>query len=339
MENRQGYKKTKLGWIPDEWKLMKLGELLVFKNGLNKGKEFFGRGTPIVNYMDVFRNDGLTKDIIKGCVEVNESELERFNVRKGDVFFTRTSETIEEIGYTACMIEQVDNTVFSGFVLRARPLNNRLSLLFKKYCFSSYSTRKEIMKKSSCTTRALTNGTLLSDVNILVPPLQEQKKIAQILSTWDEAIEKTKQLIKKKKQLKKGLMQQLLTGKIRFGEFEGIEWKTIRAGEVFENYSNKNHTGELQVLSATQDRGVIPRDQLGINIKYDPKSLTNYKLVNKGAFIISLRSFQGGIEFSEHQGLVSPAYTVLKEKQPIISTFYKNYFKTESFIRKLQSIV
>lgn len=125
---------------------------------------------------------------------------------------------------------------------------------------------------------------------------------------------------------------------LRLKGFEG-EWEEVRAKELFENHTDKSHDGSLEVLSSTQERGVIPRSEVGIDIKYDPKSLKNYKKVEKGNFIISLRSFQGGIEYSYYEGLVSPAYTVLKERKEIDHDFYRKYLKTESFINRLNSVI
>ena len=113
------------------------------------------------------------------------------------------------------------------------------------------------------------------------------------------------------------------------------EWDTPKAKEIFSSVSDKNHNGNLEVLSATQDRGVIPRSQVDIDIKYDKSSVSGYKKVSKGNYVISLRSFQGGIEYSEYDGLVSPAYIVLKEKIEICQLFFKTYFKTDDYIKRL----
>lgn len=111
--------------------------------------------------------------------------------------------------------------------------------------------------------------------------------------------------------------------------------KEYKAKDIFYSVSNKNHNGDYEVLSATQDRGVIPRSQVDIDIKYDDANTSGYKMVDKGDFVISLRSFQGGIEYSEYTGLVSPAYTVLKPRVSIFDEYYKSYFKTNDFISRL----
>lgn len=226
--NRDGYRKTELGWIPGDWKVFSLEELFTFKNGLNKEKEYFGKGTPIVNYVDVFKNRGLYSKDIKGLVEVSEQEKNNFAVKKGDVLFTRTSETIEEIGYTTVILDDVKDTVFSGFVLRARPRTNKLDELFCKYCFSGYRTRKEIKKKSSYTTRALTSGTLLNGVKICIPEhIGEQHKIGKIISEVEKEINYIDNHIIDLTELKRALIEQLMSKGIGH-----IEYKDTEIGKI-----------------------------------------------------------------------------------------------------------
>jgi type I restriction enzyme S subunit len=165
---------TRLPGFSDEWEDVRLGDLFKFKNGLNKGKEFFGYGTPIVNYMDVFGSSKMQSAGIEGRVSLTAAERKNFDVRKGDVFFTRTSETVEEIGVAAVMLDEPTDTVFSGFVLRARPLNrDRLCDAFKAYCFGTSVVRKQITSKASYTTRALTNGRIQRYCFICLRPLNK----------------------------------------------------------------------------------------------------------------------------------------------------------------------
>jgi type I restriction enzyme S subunit len=134
--------------LPDGWQMLSIGECLEFKNGLNKEKSFFGRGTPIVNYMDVYKHRGIINQDVAGKVAVSNDEKSNFGIKKGDVFFTRTSETVEEIGVASVLLEDVPNGVFSGFLLRGRPKNDLLDDTFKKYCFHSSFVRKEITSKA-----------------------------------------------------------------------------------------------------------------------------------------------------------------------------------------------
>jgi len=214
-----------------DWTKSKLGDLLTFKNGLNKGVEFFGHGTPIVNYMDVNKNSFVTKSSIKGLVEVTQSEKLNCGAQKGDIFFTRTSETLEEIGLSSVLIDEIDSCVFSGYVLRGRPKVSKLLPEYCKYCFRVPSIRKEIMRKSSMTTRALTNGRFLSEVDFTYPVLNEQKWIVSILETWDDYLRMLDKKIEFKKNIQKGLLQQLLTNKLSLHGY-GDSWRKVSLNKI-----------------------------------------------------------------------------------------------------------
>lgn len=126
--------------------------------------------------------------------------------------------------------------------------------------------------------------------------------------------------------------------KLRFKEFNG-DWEKLNAEEIFKNISNKNHNGDLPILAVTQDKGVVYRDSLDLKINSSETGIKNYKIIEPGDFVISLRSFQGGIEYSSILGISSPAYTVLKPKIEISDFFYKVYLKKESFISELNSTI
>lgn len=183
--------------------------------------------------------------------------------------------------------------------------------------------------------QAITRITLEKINNFIfpLPPLPEQRKIAAILGTWDEAIQTARQLLTAKQLRKRALMQQLLTGKTRLNGFTG-EWREVKAGKIFRSVSVKNNPNE-ELLSATQEYGVVPRSSLEGRVTMPKSETKTYKLVEQGDFVISLRSFQGGIEYSEHRGIVSPAYTVLKPVIDLDKSFYRHYYKSERFIRKL----
>ena len=223
------------------WDTATIGDFLDFKNGLNKGKEFFGHGTPIVNYTDVYKKRGLMKNDVCGKVSLTSDEIHRFDARKNDVFFTRTSETPEEVGMSSVLLENIDDCVFSGFVLRGRPKNDMLVPEYCKYCFTTEAVRSAIIMGCTYTTRALTNGKQLSAIEIAVPPKPEQKAIAQSLTEIDELISSLKKLITKKKAIKQGAIQELLTGKRRLPGFSG-EWETFVFGDLFDFISNNAFT-------------------------------------------------------------------------------------------------
>ena len=233
-----GYKRTEL--VPEDWDVVLLGDLFVFKNGLNKAKRFFGTGTPIVNYMDVFERPGLMADDLSGRVNLSSEEIRTFEVRLGDVFFTRTSETVEDVGVASVMLNEPFATVFSGFVLRARPRDDRLDDRYKQYCFGPRAIRSQIVSTATYTTRALTNGRSLSAVWIAVPPKPEQRAIAEALSDVDGLLGALEALIAKKRAIKQAAMQQLLTGKTRLPGFSGA-WESKCFEQVFRRLNGKPH--------------------------------------------------------------------------------------------------
>ena len=123
--------------------------------------------------------------------------------------------------------------------------------------------------------------------------------------------------------------------KLRFPGFDE-PWSIYKAEELFENVTDKNHPTET-VLTIIQGKGTLPREQAGRNIHYDDASLANYKKVEQGDFIIHLRSFEGGLEMANEDGIVSPAYIILRCKKPHSSLFYEAYFHTDEFINHILS--
>lgn len=287
MEVKPGYKKTEIGLIPENWEVSKTGELFAFKNGLNKSKENFGRGTPIVNYMDVFKKPSLLKKDISGRVLVNSKEKLAHNVQKGDVFFTRTSETAEEIGITSVMLEEAENTVYSGFVLRARPISEKLIDNFKAYCFSANYYRKQVVSKASYTTRALTSGKALSKTIVAIPPKNEQNLIAEALGDMDALLESLNSLATKKRAIKQATMQQLLSGKTRLPGLKST-WTDTSLGKIIERFIG----GGTPSRSVSEYWGgdipwVSTKDLASFSPYSSQESITKKGLNNSSASLIS----------------------------------------------------
>lgn len=229
--NKKGYKKTKLGWIPEEWEIIKLGEVGEFKNGINKDKEDFGFGVPFINLMDVFGKPVLIQDDWD-LVNANQNEIENYSLKKGDVLFIRSSVKPSGVGLTSIVKEDIHNTVYSGFLIRYRPnIESPFDIDYLQYGFYERGFRKRLIVRSSTSANTNINQDNLKKLLISLPPFPEQQKIATILSTWDRAIAKQQQLIAAKQEYKKGLMQLLLTGKLRFAGFEG-EWERVILDEV-----------------------------------------------------------------------------------------------------------
>lgn len=300
----EGYKETVLGVIPKEWEVKVLGELCgSIKSGKNKEKANKGKypvygSTGIIGYTDKSVYDGLM------------------------ILIARVGANAGFTYYVNGRYDVSDNTL----ILNVKSCYN-FNFAYNQLLY--YNLNKMVFGSG----QPLVTAGQLKSLKILLPPLSEQQKIAEILNVWDKAIEKQTQLIEKLELRKKGLMQQLLTGKKRLPGFSG-EWKKVKAGLLFGSSSIRSNKLE-PLLSVTQDKGVVPRDMLETRVTIPNGDLSSFKLVNVGDFVISLRSFEGGLEYSKYRGIVSPAYTVLKKKTDLSDVFYKVYFKSNDFIQRL----
>ncbi|SRF22320.1 restriction and modification system specificity protein [Staphylococcus aureus] len=323
-----------------EWEEKKVGELLEFKNGLNKGKEYFGSGSSIVNFKDVFNNRSLNTNNLTGKVNVNSKELKNYSVEKGDVFFTRTSEVIGEIGYPSVILNDPENTVFSGFLLRGRPksgidlINNN----FKRYVFFTNSFRKEMITKSSMTTRALTSGSAINKMKVIYPvSAKEQRKIGDFFSKLDRQIELEEQKLELLQQQKKGYMQKIFSQELRFKDENSEDyphWENSKIEKYLKERNERSDKG--QMLSVTINSGIIKFSELDRKDN-SSKDKSNYKVVRKNDIAYnSMRMWQGASGRSNYNGIVSPAYTVLYPTQNTSSLFIGYKFKTHRMIHKFK---
>lgn len=326
-----GYKHTLLGWIPEDWEVKKLGEIGEFKNGINKDKEDFGFGFPMVNLMDVF---GISKvfenNLSLGLVNASERDIKEFSLQKGDVLFIRSSVKPTGVGLTTLICDNLKNTTYSGFIIRFRD-NNYLDFEFKAHCFFEEGFRKRLLNKSTISANTNINQGALNSLILYIPPHPEQQKIAAILSTWDEAIAKTQQLIAQLQQRNKGLMQQLLTGEKRLKGFAG-EWSKLHLGEAF---TERNETAyfDLPLLSVGA-LGIYPQSN---SVKKDTSNedKSKYRRICPGDIgYNTMRMWQGRSALSNLEGIVSPAYTIVTPKKNQYSLFYAYLFKSPSIINK-----
>ena len=304
---------------------------------------FVGTATP---YYDVSGHAYLQGKNIKngsvdatGLVFVNDEfhkKQSKSQLKVDDILMVQSG----HVGECAVVEDEYENANCHALIVMTP--KTEVSSKFYIYFFHSEVGRRLIHK---ITTGNTIKHILTSDLKPLVvfaPLLEEQKKIASFLSSVDSKLTKLREKRELLETYKRGMMQKLFSQELRFKADDGselIEWENIRAKDLFRNVSNKQHDGNLPVLSVTQDRGVIPRDEVNIDIKYDKNSLSAYKKIDVGDFVISLRSFQGGIECSMIEGISSPAYTVMKPKKDIFTDFYRHYFKKDGFIMQLSATV
>ncbi|WP_036670841.1 restriction endonuclease subunit S, partial [Pedobacter borealis] len=173
---------------------------------------------------------------------------------------------------------------------------------------------------------------------LFIPKDEEQQKIVSFLSLLDDRIQTQSKIINNLQSQIKELSKKIFLQQMSLKDDNGInfpEWEIRFGNEIFNNISNKNHNSDLPILAITQEHGAIPRNLIEYQISVTDKSIKSYKVVEVGDFIISLRSFQGGIEYSNYKGICSPAYIILRAKIDINNLFYKYYLKTENYIKSL----
>jgi type I restriction enzyme S subunit len=178
------------------WKEVKLANYYTISSGLSKSADQFGSGFPFVSFKNVFWNFFLPKELTE-LVNTTEKDRITCSVKKGDVFLTRTSEKIEELGMSAVALIDYPNATFNGFTKRLRPINDKeIDPKFIGFYLRTPQFRAEITAYSTLTTRASLNNDIIGRLRILLPSLQTQRKIASILSSYDDLIENNLKRIK-----------------------------------------------------------------------------------------------------------------------------------------------
>jgi len=315
----------------DGWQSVELGSFMEFKNGLNADKDAYGSGIKFVNVMDIFRSYALHSAYITGSVQASPKAAREYSVVHGDILFNRTSETPEDIAFASVYLD-AEPITFGGFVIRGRQTRKLLDPEFCKYVFRTNNVRRETVRRCQGAVRANIGQQDLSKVPIKIPPLPEQRKIAEILRTWDKALEKLTALRAAKVRRISSLRQRLFEAE--FASHNRLQ----RAKDLFETVSERGRT-DLPLLAVMQDIGIVRRDELDRRVAMPDGDTSTYKVVRAGDFVISLRSFEGGLEYSSVIGLVSPAYTVLRPTNDLIGDYYRHFFKSRSFIGRLDKLI
>ena len=341
-ETELGYKQTKIGKLPNDWEVSKLSDVCEIKGGkrLPKGYELqeHKNNIPYIRVADMYMG-GICLDNIKYVPAEIADKIKNYKISSKDLFISVAG----TLGIVGEVPEELDG---ANLTENADKLCN--IKIDKKYLLNvlqSEVIQTIILSEMTNNAQPKLALTRIKEFLIPIPSIEEQEKIAEILSTWDSAIEKQEQLIEKKKEFKKGLMQNLYSKgtkkemlvKSKLGEVPE-SWKIVKAKEVFKSVSIKDNENE-ELLSVTQDKGTILRSQLEGNVVMPEGSTRGYKLVVPNNFIISLSSFQGGLEISKHRGIISPAYTVLDNKIEICHDYFKYYFKKEEFISRLNGAI
>ncbi len=219
------------------------------------------------------------------------------------------------------------------------------------YCFYLFK-RNETLQLFRVNSQGLTSDTwnlkypAFSQIKCSFPSLSEQEKIGLFLTTLDKLIAKLEAKLDKLRKLKQALLEKMFVNVNRGNEtpeirFKGYtdKWQVNNVASIFETYYDKNHPN-LPVLSATQEFGMVIRDNIGFQVQHNKENEVGYKRVLPGQFVIHLRSFQGGFAHSMVEGVTSPAYTVMQFKKSTKQDdiYWKYVLTSKTFIKRLETV-
>ena len=310
-------------------------------NGLaGKTKEDFGHGAAqYVTYLNVFQNT-MSDLSMTEKIEIDKSQNE---VQYGDILFTTSSETPEEVGMSSVWLGKMLNTYLNSFCFGYRPMVDIDHHFIGNLLRSSYVRNKMKILAQGISRYNISKNKVM-DLEIALPSKEEQKLIGSVLNYTDNLITLHQRKLEHLKLKKKSLLQKLFPKEgevypeLRFPGFTN-PWEQRKGDEIFISVSDKGYP-QLPVLSASQELGMVYRDENGIDIHHNKSNEDTYKRVLPGQFVIHLRSFQGGFAYSNVEGITSPAYTVITFKNPELhyGLFWKQVFKSLTFIKHLETI-
>ena len=294
--------------IPEGWSVKKLGELGSFSKGSGITKnDLVSEGIPCVRYAELYTKYNF---VISNCISFVSEEVSKTAkpIKYGDILFAGSGETKEEIGKCAAYISRI-SAYAGGDNIILRPFQD--NSIFLSYFLNTVG-RRYLNRLGQGDSIVHIHAENLKKVYIPIPPLPEQEKIAGILGTWDEAIEKLSNLIEHKKLLKKGLMQKLLTGKTRLKGFTQ-PWKEVKLGEILVE-RNEYTTQNNQVTILTSSRKGIFRQEDYFDKQVASENNIGYKILHKYDFTYRAMTDDDVYCFNqltnEDMGAVSPAYSV-----------------------------
>lgn len=318
--------------LPSNWTQTTLNHVAEVQTGIAKGNSING-STVSIPYLRVANvQDGHVDLSIMKEIVLRPSEVDRYSLRKGDVLFTEGGD-FDKLGRGTVWNAEIEPCLHQNHVFAVRPSPKHLLPEFLAFqAASEYGRRYFQLSSKQSTNLASINSTQLKQFPVRLPPLLEQRQIVAILRTWDKAIEKLEALREAKERIKGFFRQRLF-------ETEYVSHNRLqRARDLFEPVSERARP-DLPLLAVMQDVGIVRRDELDRRVVMPDGDASGYKVVRPGDFVISLRSFEGGLEYSQVLGLVSPAYTILRPFTELVGDYYRHFFKSPSFIGRLDKLI
>lgn len=318
----EGYKKCSVGIRPSEWNCKRLKEICIINPPRTKTKS---EKATFLGMSDVDESGHI---LCQNLIDISQVKEGLTSFEKGDILVAKITPCFEN-GKGAntkelCTQTGVGSTEFH--VLRSK-IN--ADFIFYHTLSRTFRRKLEIeMTGSAGQKRVQTDS--LANYEIAVPYIQEQQNIAAVLMTQDKIIELKEKLLAEKQHQKKYLMQQLLTGKRRLPGFSG-EWGSERLGKLF--YERKETNCEtLEMLAITGTQGIIPRKELNLKDNSSEDKSKYLKICVGDIGYNTMRMWQGVSAYSNYEGIVSPAYTILKPNHNINAKYFAYLFKMPEMV-------
>ena len=249
--------------------------------------------------------------------------MQQFIVEAGDIIVSCAG-TIGEI------YELPPNAVSGVFNQALMRVRINATLIDKNIFIKVFSSMIDSFSKIYSNGSAIKNIPPFADLkktNVFLPTQNEQYKISRLISLLDERIATQNKIIEDLKKLKSAIIDQL---------YSAIKGKGYSYRQIFEIVNERNKQLEYSnILSASQEKGMVNREDLNLDIQFERSNINTYKVVRKGDYVIHLRSFQGGYAFSDKIGVCSPAYTILRPNDLLEFRYLSYYFTSQKFIKSL----
>jgi len=319
-------KKTKPSTKTTEIELGSLGQLLRGR-GIARS-DISTTGYPCLRYGEIYTTYDNFVECLKSCLSAQAATSAQ-SLETGDIVFAASGETADEIGKSVAYIGPTP--AFAGsdtLILR----DHGQDPVFLAHLLNSEDVRIPKARLGKGYSVVHIHAAEISKIRISLPPISMQRKIARILRTWDEVLEKLAALRAAKERRAIAVRQGLF-------ESDYASHNQLQcARNLFEPVSERGRS-DLPLLAVMQDIGIVKREDLGRRVTMPDGDTLAYKVVRPGDFVISLRSFEGGLECSAITGLVSPAYTVLRPVAGAVGDYYRHFFKSRSFIGRLDKLI
>ena len=323
--------KIRFKGFDDAWEQRKLDDVAEFSKGSGYSKgDLSESGTPIILYGRLYTKYETSISDVDTYVEAKDGSVYS---KGGEVIVPASGETAEDIA-RASTIEK--SGILLGGDLNVVMPNEDINSAFLAISISNGNSQRELAKKAQGKSVVHIHNEEIKNLIVPFPNEDEQNKIVAYFASLDHLITLHQRKCDQMKELKKYMLTKMFpqngskVPEIRFDGFTD-DWEQRKLGDVFKEYSEKNHT-ELPVLTIIQGGGTVKREDSDRNLMYDESKLSNYKMVRKNDFIVHLRSFEGGLEKSLLDGLISPAYHTF-HSDVADSRFYYSYFRSHEFIQ------